>query len=158
MAVIKWGSERTIGTTGDFAPNAYDIVGLANGGYAVAWQDNGFPQKKVHLQVFDAFDREAGEKTVLPGASAQSSPQLAALADGGFVVSYTNATNSGDPQFTRFSANGQVVQANGGFFNLPAETEQAVSALGSGFITAFRSGPAGAGDIAVAKYSANGSL
>src|SRR5688500_16000538 len=99
MPVRKWGSERVIGTTaasGD-AKEA-DVAGLADGGYVVVWEDNGVP-KHVLAQRFDAQGNPVGAQIQVanstdPAGTSFSEPQVAALADGGFAVTYTSSAGN----------------------------------------------------------------
>src|SRR4051794_2665622 len=97
MPVLKWGSEQTVGIT-DNTPGAKDgdLVGLADGGYIVVWEDDSTPQR-VHSQRFDGAGQKIGGDTLLTN-SAGFQPQVTAQHDGGFVIGFT-AGSEADLEF-----------------------------------------------------------
>jgi hypothetical protein len=92
----KVGSESLVNTAGAGATysvqNEERVVGLSNGGFAVAWTDkNGDDSYDgVKAQVFDATGGKVGTEILVNTTtfSYQWHPQLAALKDGGFVVTW----------------------------------------------------------------------
>jgi Ca2+-binding RTX toxin-like protein len=63
-----------------------DVIGLTNGGYVVTWLDSQVISKNTMKgQVFDANGQSVGS-FVYPGSSAISKHSIAALSDGGFLV------------------------------------------------------------------------
>jgi len=142
MPVRKWGSEKVVGT-GSSTIRGSDVVGLADGGYVVVWADDGAPQQ-VQAQRFDALGSAVGDQIAVVGADPDgfySEPQVTALADGGFAVSFTESilgdknawvnTYGADGTFE----SGQSVAAPAVF-----ESQSAITALGAGFRFAYKSG------------------
>jgi hypothetical protein len=86
---------NTAGTGATFSlQNEERVVGLTNGGFAVAWTDNNGDDssKGVKAQVFDAGGSPVGKEILVNTTtlSNQYHPQIAALKKGGFVVSWDN--------------------------------------------------------------------
>ncbi len=91
------------------------VAGLADGGFVVTWTDDSglggdFSGAGIKAQVFSASGARVGGEMLVNTATDddQSSPKIAALADGGFVVAW--ASSSGSVQDVRF----QVFNASGG--------------------------------------------
>lgn len=88
-AGAKVGSEFLVNTstTGDqVVPVA---ASLQTGGFVVVWQD--LSNYSVHGQVFDSSGAKVGsELTISPSGHSSEAPSVATLANGDFVVSWTN--------------------------------------------------------------------
>lgn len=99
---IRWGREFQVNTT---APNNQmhpAVIGLADGRFVVTWQDDGHVGADtsggaVRGQVFDAAGLRLGTEFLVNTATTgfQGDPSIAALADGGFIVTWTDASLSG---------------------------------------------------------------
>jgi Ca2+-binding RTX toxin-like protein len=102
MPTRKWGSEQLVNdflraatSNGDQVKPA--VVGLAGGGYAIAWYSfSGLPGRiDTQVQAFDAAGTAVGNQaagfaeTSVSGSGYNLS--TTALADGGFVVTYENS-------------------------------------------------------------------
>ena len=87
------------------------IVALAGGGFVVAWRSTSGGDSDILAQVYDNGGNPQGS-VVTVGASGSvtstSQPDLIALADGGFVISYDN-DSSGTIEYQRYSATAQPV-------------------------------------------------
>ncbi|WP_424965863.1 Ig-like domain-containing protein [Dinoroseobacter sp. S375] len=111
------GGEIQVNSTVQSAQTDPVIVGLANGGFAVAYEDNSgilSPNNdfEILLQVYDANGDEVGVETVVNSASVNQpfTPAMAAFENGNFVVvaeSRTNAT-------FQDTINGQIYDPAGG--------------------------------------------
>jgi hypothetical protein len=78
------------------------LVGLSDGGFAIAWTANYAPQSDgsgsaVLVQVFDAASQPAGGpmRVNTQQNGDQLDPSLTAIADGGFVVTWTDLNGAG---------------------------------------------------------------
>ncbi|WP_374246395.1 hypothetical protein, partial [Zoogloea sp.] len=121
---------------------------LADGGYVVVWQSNGQDgwDYGIYGQRYDAVGTPVGNEFRVSTATpySQSEPAVAALADGGWVVSYTDQTRDGSGSSVwvqRFAADGSMA---GSEFRANSSTagsqyQPAVSAVGSGFVVAWYS-------------------
>lgn len=97
------------------------ITPLSNGGYAIAWRDNGgFASAPTKVQIFDATRGKIGGELFPVDANLAGSndaPTITSLADGGFVVTW-NYTNGSTPGFgsvilaQKFDATGVPVGGN----------------------------------------------
>ena len=104
------GEEFTVNTTTDSTQFLPAVTALADGGFAVTWA--GFNAEnstyEVYLQRLDAGGGRVGIETVVnqTTAGAQTNPAIAALADGGFAVTWIN---QGLTYSQRYSADGAAV-------------------------------------------------
>jgi Ca2+-binding RTX toxin-like protein len=158
MPVRKWGSEHVVGTTDDylFGPKEADVAGLADGGYVVVWEDDSAPQR-VLAQRFDAVGNAVGAQIAVgtigdPAGTVYHEPQVAALADGGFAVSYTSSIGSGDAWVNRYSATGTFLSGSGFTTSGTSESDGAVTPFGGNYLQALQSGD----DIRVGDLIVNG--
>lgn len=97
------GAEFLVNTITTGAQNLPDITALTGGGFVIAWQDfSGSPDDPssgaIRAQRYDAAGAEAGAEFLVntQTVSNQNSPTLAALAGGGFVVTWTENNAGGD--------------------------------------------------------------
>jgi VCBS repeat-containing protein len=120
------GDEFLVNTHTDGFQSQPTIAALAGGGFVVVWSSsgpagtpvlpggNGFD---IHAQIYDAAGNPVGIEfrvNTITG-NPQISPSVAALPDGGFVVTYSAQGHAGDPNYTiqgqRFDATGAAVGA-----------------------------------------------
>ena len=117
--VVRTGSEILVNTAtnnGQFAPQ---ITALSNGGFVVTWEDASVSGgdtsgNAVRAQVFTAAGATVGTEILVNTAttSYQGSPQITALSNGGFVVTWVdNSASGGDTSGTAVRA--QVFTAAG---------------------------------------------
>ncbi|MEY4980459.1 MAG: hypothetical protein RLZZ352_2729, partial [Pseudomonadota bacterium] len=118
------GVETLVNTTTGGSQESPTITGLADGGYVVAWmslnQDgDGWG---IYTQRFDANGATMGSETQVNTHTYtdQHTPSIAALADGGYIVTWTSYDQGGDILGTysqRYDTNGNAVgtetQVNG---------------------------------------------
>ncbi len=135
MPVRKWGSEQVVGTGAIDAP---DVAGLADGGYVVVWtQEAGDVSYHVLAQRFDALGNPVGAEIEVVGEDPNeysSEPQVAALANGGFAVSFTESlSNDRDVWVNTYGADGTFLSGQSFAAPASAESQSAISALGTGF-------------------------
>ena len=112
----KVGSETQANTTTADNQDKPSIVALADGGFAVAWQskDQDGDGKGIFVQRFDATATKVESETQVNTTTAddQDRPSIAALADGGFVVSWESKNQDGDGKGVfsqRFDSSGAKV-------------------------------------------------
>jgi hypothetical protein len=103
--------------------NDPQVTTLANGGFVVTWEAGGAPGDNsglaISAQIFTAAGVPVGGEILVNTATdnAQEEPQITALADGGFVVTWQDSSMgvggaSGDSSF--FAVKAQVFTAVGG--------------------------------------------
>lgn len=114
------------------------IVGLAGGGYVIAWESNLY----VHARIFGADGNPVGNAFKLSASvyGAEQYPALVATPDGGFVAAWAHWSGSGTDQndiiARRYSASGQPT---GDSFIVTAGTDgqefaPAITAVGGGYV------------------------
>ncbi len=113
------GSEFLANTTTTGAQSNPKITGLSNGGFVVTWQDNSesgsdMSGNAVRGQVFLADGTKSGSEFLINTtvADEQYEPSIAALNDGGFIVTWTdNSQTVGDTSQAAIRA--QVLSSSG---------------------------------------------
>lgn len=137
------GADITVGATSSDESQPV-ITALADGGWVVAFLATRSGALELHMQVFNANGSFRGAEQVLPTQGAAGSPQLAALADGGFLLAWSGAASAAggsDVIGQRFDADGAP---DGGLFVLNQETkgEQTTLALAGradgGFVASWK--------------------
>ncbi|MEO0386087.1 MAG: hypothetical protein AAF281_00960, partial [Pseudomonadota bacterium] len=111
------GGEFQVNTTTLSAQFSPDVIGLATGGFAIAWEDNSGTFEsgtQIVLQVYDAVGQKEGAEIFVdaPGSS-QADATLSAYDNGDFVVVRTAQSDSFPSQNTlvgqRFNDTGGTV-------------------------------------------------
>ncbi|HEX8225761.1 MAG TPA: cadherin domain-containing protein [Allosphingosinicella sp.] len=119
-AGVPAGGEFRLNTNTDYFQEYGDIVGLAGGGFVATWRTSDAVADgsgdAVIAQVFSATGTKVGAEFVVNSqkADTQNSPSVAALAGGGFVITWYNADSAQDGSGSaikaqRFSASGAKV-------------------------------------------------
>ncbi|QOJ23020.1 MAG: DUF4347 domain-containing protein [Gammaproteobacteria bacterium] len=106
---VAQGAEFQVNTTTTKFPDNSSLTALSNGGFVAIWQalDVGRASFGIFVQRFDANGvAQGGELRVNTTIETSSDPSIAALTDGGFVVSW-QASN--DIKAKRYDANGNEV-------------------------------------------------
>lgn len=98
---IPWGSEFLVNTTTYFYQQFPSVATLVDGRFVVAWVDDSYTSpdgtRAVRARIFNADRSAYGDFVVnVTTANAQDLPSVAALADGGFVVAWADASQSAD--------------------------------------------------------------
>ena len=134
------------GFLGDWAPS---ISALTDGGFVVTWQGETSDGQAhdIFVQRFNADGAIAGEMSRLQGMAGSlwdSSPQVSALLDGGFVVTWAGETSDGqghDIFVQRFDADGAIAgemsRLQGGEGNLWDNAPAVGSMPDGGFVVAW---------------------
>jgi autotransporter passenger strand-loop-strand repeat protein len=115
----KVGSEFLVNTSAANVQTSPAITGLSNGGFVVSWQDTSGTLgdgsgASVKAQLFDADGTKVGTEFLVDTQTAgnQTVPTITGLANGGFVVSWQDASGTlGDASGTSIKA--QVFAADG---------------------------------------------
>jgi hypothetical protein len=96
------GSEFLVNTVAEGGQYAPTITGLANGGFVVAWYDNSGTGDdadgySIKARVFDATGAPVGGEFLVNTVTAgsQYEPTIASLANGGFVVTWSDTSGIG---------------------------------------------------------------
>jgi hypothetical protein len=97
----RLGGEFIANTTTTTAQTTPAIAPLANGGFAISWADTsstGLPGgSDIRLQRFDAAGAKLGGELLVNSSTqgSQVGPAMTALANGGFLVTWTDSAMSG---------------------------------------------------------------
>ncbi|MGH6734574.1 MAG: calcium-binding protein [Methyloceanibacter sp.] len=92
------GSEFVVSATTAGDQDAAAVIGLADGRFVVAWQDHGGADAEIVAQIFNADGTKFGGEFTVHTTSTddQRDISLTALADGRFVVTWTDYSQTGD--------------------------------------------------------------
>jgi Ca2+-binding RTX toxin-like protein len=108
----KAGAEFRVNTTTNKDQYEPTITALADGGFVVAWTDNSqaggdTSSLAVRAQVLNANGTKVGAEFLVntTTSNGQYQPTIAALADGGFVIAWTDVSGTGE------DASGSAVRA-----------------------------------------------
>lgn len=161
------GNEFLVNTTTLNAQTNAAIAGLADGGLVVAWQsDSGDDTGRLGIfaQRYDASGNKVGAQTLIFRLINQTEPSVAALTDGGFVVTFDASpppapTYLGyDIRFAHFNADG--TRSNGVVTDYNGLGDFASSVVGlpdGGFVASWQSEQVdGTCDILAQRYDASG--
>ncbi len=158
------GSETLVNTTTAGSQLADNVTGLAGGAFVVTWSSTDVSGTGVYSRLFDGEGNPLGDETLVNTYTNdnQYESATAALADGGYVVTWTSANQDGHAlgvYAQRFDASGARV---GGEFHVSrttADSEAApqIAALSDGgFAISWQgAGAGGAMDIYVQRYDAD---
>lgn len=112
---VKIGSESRVNASTTGEQEDPTITALANGGYVVAWKvDNGGGNVDIRMQRFDSTGAKAGSESRVNTYTIgeQDSPEITALKDGGYVLSWASYQQDGSEwgaYLQRYDANGVKV-------------------------------------------------
>jgi len=111
------GAEILVSTTPTATQSNADIAALAGGRFVVVWTDysgaNGDPVSGIRARIFEANGTAIGTEfsVNITNASRQDLPRIAALPDGGFVVTWDDLSLTQDT--SDYGILGQVFDSNG---------------------------------------------
>lgn len=111
------GGEFRLNTNVFATQSAHDVIALADGGFVAVWRSTDFNQdgsnESVKGQVFDASGAKVGGEFLVNTNTfgAQNDPSVAALAGGGFVVTWV--TSYGADDGSSWAIKAQVFSASG---------------------------------------------
>jgi hypothetical protein len=90
----KVGTEFLVNTTTGGDQELNRVAELTGGGFVIAWRDSSGASEDIKAQIFNATGTKVGTELSVNTQTAgdQSKPQVAALTDGGFVVTWTDGT------------------------------------------------------------------
>jgi Ca2+-binding RTX toxin-like protein len=101
-AGAKVGAETLVNTRTESGQTFSDVAALAGGGFVIVWQDDqtaspNLPLPDIKAQLFDAAGNPVGGEFLvsLETASRQEVPKVAALPDGGFIVTWNDDSLTG---------------------------------------------------------------
>ncbi len=170
MATIDnspWVGSGDSRVTGEGQQTAPAVAALAGGGYVIAWlvegSVNGVDFSGVRAQRFDAGGAKVGGELVLSNGPAAGVPDLAALADGGFVGTWDARPDpAGATNYVarRFDAAGNPVggefQANTAPNADHAASAEATALTSGGYVVEWWANIGAGWGPAVQVYAANG--
>ena len=161
------GNEFLVNTSTLNAQTNAAIAGLTDGGFVVAWQsDAGDDTGRlgIFVQRYDASGNKVGAETLIFHLIYQANPSVAALTDGGFVVTFDASpppapTYLGyDIRVARFNADGtRSIGAVTDYNGLGDFASSVVGLPGGGFVVTWQSEQVdGTFDILAQRYDASG--
>jgi len=113
------GNDFMLNTTTTGTQSAPSVTSLSNGNFVVTWADSSTSGgdnsgSAVRGQVFAANGTKSGAEFLVNTTTSgdQSEPSVTGLTGGGFVVTWTDSSNSGDDSSVA-AVRGQVFAANG---------------------------------------------
>ena len=116
---LKWGTEFLVNTTVAGGQSEPTITALANGRFVVAWTDSSATggdtaSSAIRAQVFNADGSMLGAEFLVNTtvASSQTQPATTALADGRFVVTWTDGSQTGGDT-SSYAVRAQLFNADG---------------------------------------------
>lgn len=140
------GGETQISTYAAASQTSPAIAALGNGDYVVTWES--YSQGGIFAQRYDLNGNPLGSETHVDtfAGGFQSSPAIAALADGGYIVTwqsgYQDYTDGGGIYAQRYDASGIAVGAETRIntATVPDQLHPAISALNDGgYVVAWQS-------------------
>jgi Ca2+-binding RTX toxin-like protein len=119
-AGTKVGGETLVNTRTDNRQSRPEVATLANGGFVITWEDEpgevvNAGKYDIKAQLFDALGQPVGSEFLvsLEMANGQWVPEVAALPDGGFIISWTDdSLTGGDAAFSAIKAQRFDAQGN----------------------------------------------
>ena len=92
----KIGTEFLANTQTTGSQATPTVTGLSNGGFVIAWQDQNSTSGDIKGQAYAANGTPTGSEFLINTVTSgnQNTPTITALANGGFVVAWTNQTAS----------------------------------------------------------------
>ena len=94
-SVLNRGSESFVGYLYDSHPNDVDITTLADGSYVVVWSSSNFYSNGAYIQRYSANGLAIGAAiSVDSTAAVETHVSVAALANGGYAVSYLSGSSN----------------------------------------------------------------
>ncbi len=143
------GGELQVNTYTAGSQDSGAVAGLAGGGHVVVWRSANQDGSGggVYAQAYDAGGNALGGEVLVNSETAgdQDEPAVAALLDGGYVVTWTSDGEDGDGNGVygqRFDASGAAVGAEFrvNTYTAGAQDDPAIAALeDGGFVVAWRS-------------------
>ena len=162
MPTRNWGTEKLVNkTTAGDQTNAVTTV-LKNGNFVVVWQNGSGSTSTILGQIFNPVgDRVGGEVLIDQGSVGDALPSIAALADGGFIVSAEHSSTAGDRDIYSF-----VYNASGEYktritaATTSDESNPDVASIGDGrdSIVVWQDAGSNSGDINCVQYNNDGSI
>jgi hypothetical protein len=162
------GSEFRVNTFTTDSQNNSKITALADGGFVVSWTSNGQDGSSngIYAQRYDMNSQTAGSEFRVNAytTSAQYSPSIMALADGGFVVSWSSNGQDGSSGGIYAQGYDAVGQASWSEFRINTYTTSdqfapSITALADGgFVVSWSSNgqDGSSGGIYAQRYDMNG--
>jgi len=142
--VANQGSSFLVGTP--------SVTQLSNGNVLVVWDEDG-NGPGILARMFTQQGSPIGDEFMIAGGNAATDPQVAALENGGFAVSYTL---SGDIVVARFDDNGSLFNT---IARAGSQSDSAIAALADGgYIVTYTDNSPIDPEIRGAIYNANGTV
>ncbi|WP_269769733.1 cadherin domain-containing protein [Flavisphingomonas formosensis] len=167
----KIGDQFAVNTITNGLQTNSVVTGLSGGGFVVAWEDssNGLGENSgsaIAAQIFDSSGNKVGSefRVNTTTAGSQTQPEISALTNGNFVVSWTDPANSGDLKAQIYTAAGVKVGVEFTLGSVTTGVQGDVSiaaTAGGGFVAAWEDSSGTLGDtsgtsIVVQAFDASG--
>ena len=140
MPMLKWGTEKLVNTNTLNNQATGRVVALTNGRFVVIWQDGSGAHQAVRGQLYDATGNRIGSEIAIdvnPGND-EILPSVAALADGGFYVTWTQLVGSSNYVLgSIYNADGAFVRSQTVVYSFYQDSRSVEVALGTGSVVAW---------------------
>jgi len=165
--VTPVGGEILVNTETDLGQDIQQIITLAGGGFVITWRDNSSDHFNIRAQVFAADGAPVGGEIPVNSTTSdnQSNPQITPLANGGFVITWDDTSQTGGDTSQKavraqvFAADGTPV---GGEVLVNTTTTgiqanpQITALAGGGFVISWRDASSGDEDVRAQVFAADG--
>jgi Ca2+-binding RTX toxin-like protein len=155
VAARKWKNELLVNTTTFGNQYQPSVTALADGGFAIAWRDDGPTDDVIRWQRYNAQGVRVGaEQTVTTVADLgnQSLPDIVQLGDGNlWIVQRDQDAAGADIEGAVFALDGTFVRNQEPFTSVATTTDtpRAASLGANGSVAVFRNNDANGGDIQI---------
>ncbi len=160
MPTRKWKTELLVNSTTFGQQNQSSVVALTDGGFLVAWRDEGPSDSVIRAQRFDATGARVGTEFVVNGAGGdQLNPVLVALSDGNVWALQQDFDSANDHDIAGqvIQPDGTVVRAQDANGSGNDEVRPAGASLGTnGAVAVWMNLNANGGDIHMRGFNADG--
>jgi serralysin len=163
MPTRKWGTEFLVNTTTAGSQDQPTVTALLDGGFMIAWRDDGPADSVIRAQRYFASGSKAGDELLLDSiAGDQTDPALATLANGNiFVVAqdFETASDRDTAAFVYTPAGSFVQDLSPETTNVSDSVRPGVASLGlNGVVTVWQDRTFLGGDIVMRGFKADGTI
>lgn len=160
MSTRRWGIASSVNHAAIGVRSGARVATLAAGRFVVVWLDGPSVSATIRFRLFSQTGTPLGDEAVLAsgGGFGRHEPSVAALADGGFYITWTEAvgvsTTTNYILGRVFGADGTLLRDQPVVFGYGAEGGSSAARLGDGVAVAWHSGTTN--DLFYRKFDAAG--
>ncbi|MFN0191237.1 MAG: calcium-binding protein [Aestuariivirga sp.] len=159
MTTRIWGTEQIVNSGRPGAQLNSNTAALADGGFVVVWQDDTTADSAIRAQRFSAAGVKTGAEIAIatPTGSDATFASVTGLANGGFLVSWTEAgTTENSILGAVYNANGVFVRNQNSILSSGLDTGSSAALLDTGSVVAWADPESNNGDILFRIFGASG--